>query len=103
MKAFFAARVGTLAGDQVTITRVKYKMKHAASITGAHEGWQSFFLSCDEDNSGFLDWDEFHHMCRDKLGMTERENHLKLLFEQLDTDDSGELTIGELIEFIEKP
>lgn len=103
MLAKFAGRVGTLDSDKVTITKVKYKMKHAASKSGGHVGWRSFFQDCDEDKSGFMDWDEFFIMCRVKLQMTERENHLKLLFEKLDTDDSGELTIDELIEFIEKP
>jgi len=49
-----------------------------------------------------MDWDEFHHMCRERLKLTEKANHLKMIFEKLDRDDSGELSIDELIEFIEQ-
>eukprot|EP00440_Ansanella_granifera_P003801 gb/GFBE01004126.1/.p1 GENE.gb/GFBE01004126.1/~~gb/GFBE01004126.1/.p1 ORF type:complete len:463 (+),score=78.42 gb/GFBE01004126.1/:1-1389(+) len=96
----FAASVNKLNVDEDTIRKVKLKIKHAASAAST-EGWRQFFQDCDEDNSGRMDWDEFFHTCRSKLGLTERENHLKILFEKLDEDDSGELSIDELIEFIQ--
>jgi len=97
----FAAAVSKLDNDEHTIRRVKLRIKHAASNASA-EGWRQFFRGCDTDNSGNMDWDEFLAMCREKLELTERDNHLKIMFERLDDDDSGELSIDELIEFIEK-
>lgn len=97
----FAAGVSRLDVDESDIRRVKLKIKHAAS-SASTEGWRQFFHSCDADGSGRMDWDEFYHMCKERLQLPERENHLKILFEKLDDDDSGELSIDELIAFIEK-
>lgn len=99
--ALFAGAVTKLDIDEPTIRRVKLRIKHAAS-DASDVGWRQFFHECDEDDSGHMDWDEFYHMCRDRLKLTERSNHLKLLFEKLDADDSGELSIDELIDFIEQ-
>lgn len=96
----FAAGVTKLNMDAATIRKVKLRIKHAAS-SASTSGWRQFFRECDEDNSGNMDWLEFIHMCRNKLFLTDRENHLKILFEKLDEDDSGELSIDELIEFLE--
>lgn len=97
----FASGVTRLDVDEADIRRVKLKVKHAAS-SASTEGWRQFFHSCDIDGSGRMDWDEFYHMCKERLQLPERENHLKILFEKLDHDDSGELSIDELIAFIEK-
>mmetsp|Transcript_35804 Transcript_35804/g.64978 ORF Transcript_35804/g.64978 Transcript_35804/m.64978 type:complete len:443 (+) Transcript_35804:50-1378(+) len=97
----FASGVSKLEVDQNAIRRVKLRIKHAAN-NASTEGWRQFFKSCDPDQSGNMDWDEFFDMCRNRLKLDDRENHLKILFEKLDEDDSGELSIDELIEFIEK-
>jgi len=97
----FAHGVSKLEVDQNAIRRVKLRIKHAAS-NASNEGWRQFFQSCDPDQSGNMDWDEFFDMCRNRLKLDDSENHLKILFEKLDEDDSGELSIDELIEFIEK-
>eukprot|EP00930_Biecheleria_cincta_P053136 TRINITY_DN3849_c1_g1_i1.p1 TRINITY_DN3849_c1_g1~~TRINITY_DN3849_c1_g1_i1.p1 ORF type:complete len:487 (-),score=117.29 TRINITY_DN3849_c1_g1_i1:24-1430(-) len=100
MYAEVADGVSKLETDEETIVRIKMKIKHAA--TDAAEGdWREFFRGCDEDQSGCMDWDEFYDMCKARLHLTERQNHLKLLFEKLDVDDSGELSIDEMIEFME--
>lgn len=87
--------------DESTIRKVKIAIKHAASRASSI-GWRQFFRECDEDDSGHMDWEEFHHMCRDRLKLPEQANHLKMLFEKLDKDDSGELSIDELIDYIEQ-
>lgn len=96
----FASEVARLDNDEHTIRKVKLRMKHAAS-GASDEGWRQFFRACDEDGNGLLEWEEFYSMCRERLHLTERENHLKILFERLDADDSGELSVEELIAFIE--
>eukprot|EP00931_Biecheleriopsis_adriatica_P102328 TRINITY_DN77314_c0_g1_i1.p1 TRINITY_DN77314_c0_g1~~TRINITY_DN77314_c0_g1_i1.p1 ORF type:complete len:448 (-),score=115.22 TRINITY_DN77314_c0_g1_i1:77-1420(-) len=97
----FAAGVSKLDVDEADIRRIKLRMKHAASAASS-EGWRQFFRSCDTDNSGNMDWEEFYDMCKTRLNLPERENHIKIIFEKLDLDDSGELAIDELIEFIEQ-
>lgn len=97
----FASGVSRLDVDESDIRRVKLRIKHAAS-SASTEGWRQFFHSCDSDGSGRMDWDEFYDMCHTRLKLPERENHLKIMFEKLDDDDSGELSIDELIAFIEK-
>jgi len=95
----FAKAVEYLDTDEETIIRVKMRLKHAATIVGG-SSWQNFFKDCDPDRSGLLDWDEFVTMCRTKLHLADRDNHLRILFERLDEDASGELSIEELIAFI---
>merc|ERR1712226_394612 len=96
-----AGSVTQLDNDEHTIRRVKLRIKHAA-CGASKEGWRHFFRECDTDGSGDMDWDEFYAMCRDRLQLTDRQSHLKILFERLDDDDSGELSIDELISFIER-
>lgn len=95
----FAKAVELLDTDGETISRVKVRLRQAASIVGGKD-WAQFFLECDPDGSGSIDWDEFLAMCREKLHLAERDNHLKILFDRLDEDGSGELDISELIAFI---
>lgn len=96
----FASAVSKLDIDEPMLRMVKLKIKHAA-CSASSSGWRQFFRDCDQDGSGQMDWDEFYHMCVEVLHLHDRVNHLKLLFEKLDEDDSGELSIDELIEFIE--
>lgn len=96
----FASAVGRMDTDQETVRRVKLRIKQAAANAGT-SGWREFFHECDTDQSGYMDIDEFFDMCWHKLHMDDRKSHLQLLFERLDEDDSGELSIDEMIAFIE--
>ncbi|CAE7337962.1 srfAC [Symbiodinium sp. KB8] len=95
----FAAAVGRMDTDEETVRRIKLRIKHAASVHGEN-GWREFFHECDQDQSGYMDIDEFLDMCRHKLHLDDRKSHLQLLFERLDEDDSGELSIDEIIAFM---
>lgn len=97
----FAAAVGRMDTDEETVRRIKLRIKHAASVHGEN-GWREFFHECDQDQSGYMDIDEFLDMCRHKLHLDDRKSHLQLLFERLDEDDSGELSIDEMIAFMER-
>lgn len=96
----FAKVVSILDADEETIARVKMRLRKAAGIVGGSD-WRFFFHQCDPDNIGFFDWAHFLQMCRDKLHLNDRENSLRVLFDKLDLDGSGELQIDELIAFIE--
>jgi len=96
----FAKAVELLDTDEETVNRVKLRLKHAAQIVGGSD-WRQFFQMQDPDKSGFIDWEEFLQMCRDKLHLNDRDSHLRILFDKLDADGSGELEIEELISFIE--
>jgi Ca2+-binding EF-hand superfamily protein len=97
--AMFARGVELMDTDEETIIRVRMRLRHAAGIVGGTD-WRQFFLDCDPDGNQVLDWDEFLTMCRDKLHLADRDNHLRILFDRLDEDGSGELDINELIQFI---
>lgn len=95
-----AEGVKSLDADQEMIARVKMRLMKAAEIVGGAD-WRAFFHSCDPDQSGTIEWDEFLAMCRDRLHLNDREPHLRILFDKLDLEGSGELPIDVLIEFIE--
>lgn len=95
----FARAVEFLDADDHTLTRIKMRLRQAASIVGGKD-WQKFFHDCDKDNSGTLDWDEFLAICRERLHLADRDNHLRILFEKLDLDASGEISITSMIDFV---
>merc|ERR1719401_2145433 len=95
----FARGVELLDTDEETIIRVRMRLRQAAGIVGGTD-WAQFFFDCDPDGQGQLDWDKFLSMCRDKLHLADRDSHLRILFDRLDEDGSGELDISELINFI---
>eukprot|EP00439_Symbiodinium_sp_Y106_P070667 s4289_g12.t1 len=78
----FAAAVGLWAAevvcrmdtDEETVRRIKLRIKHAASIHGEN-GWREFFHECDQDQSGYMDIDEFLDMCRHKLHLDEPSSY----------------------------
>merc|ERR1712039_1028394 len=55
----------------------------------------------DLDGSGQISWDEFRSMCRRVLKLTDQDIHLRYVFQKLDGDDSGEISIEELISFVQ--
>jgi Ca2+-binding EF-hand superfamily protein len=94
----FANAVELLDTDEETISRLKLRLKQAATVVSGPD-WRGFFHSC-HGGSGKIDWDEFLSMCRDRLHLAENDNHLRVLFDRLDEDGSGELEIEMLITFI---
>jgi len=100
IQEIFAKAVELLDTDEETIIRVKMRLKHSAGVVGGSD-WRHFFHACDPDASGYIDWDEFLAMCREKLHLNDRNNHLRILFDKLDVDGAGELNLDTLIRFIE--
>lgn len=97
--ATFANAVELLDTDEETLIRIKMRLRQAAGIVGGAD-WVQFFHDCDADGSGTLDWDEFHAICRQKLHLADRDSHLRILFERLDVEATGEIAIDHMIEFI---
>lgn len=97
--AAVARGVELLDTDEETINRVKMRMRHSATVVGGTD-WRKFFQDCDPDGSGELDWEEFQELCRTKLHLTDKDSHLRLLFERIDQDGSDELSIDELVDFV---
>jgi len=85
--------------DTETISRMRLRIRSVCTSVEGRD-YRSFFKGMDEDQSGQIDWNEFYKMCRKQLLMTESVNHLRLLFERLDGDNSEEVSIDELIDFV---
>jgi len=94
-----ARGVGLVDTDVETLVRVKMRLKNAASVVGGSD-WEGFFRACDTDQSGQIDWEEFLDTCRGKLHLADRDSHLRILFEKLDREGTGEFSIDDLIHFI---
>eukprot|EP00747_Dinoflagellata_sp_TGD_P169143 gnl/TRDRNA2_/TRDRNA2_197325_c0_seq1.p1 gnl/TRDRNA2_/TRDRNA2_197325_c0~~gnl/TRDRNA2_/TRDRNA2_197325_c0_seq1.p1 ORF type:complete len:447 (-),score=55.94 gnl/TRDRNA2_/TRDRNA2_197325_c0_seq1:48-1388(-) len=95
----FASATEILQDNEAMLHKVKFRIKWAASeVDGI--SWRHFFLSQDFDKSGTITWDEFMTMCRQVLKLKENDDHLKILFQAVDKDHSGELDIAEFLEFI---
>jgi len=95
----FAKAVEILDMDITTITRLKVRLRRAAAtVTGAK--WTQFFEKEDQDGNGCIDWEEFLGMCRTKLHMMDKENHLRILFENIDVNGSDSVSLSEIVAFV---
>jgi len=95
----FGAHCDSLKADDSIMQRLRMRMRNTAQ-TIAGRDWEAFFLEQDDNDSGSLSWAEFHQMCRQKLHMADHDNNLRTLFNRLDEDLSGEISIEELIDFV---
>jgi len=100
----FARGVELLDTDEETVSRIKMRLRQAATIVGSTDrgstDWRQFFYTCDPDGSGSINWEEFLSMCREKLHLADRDCHLRILFDRLDDEGTGELNISDLVNFI---
>lgn len=96
----FAEVVDNLDNDKETLTKIRFRLRRAASTVGGRD-WRMLFYDVDEDHSGKITWDEFHTMCRKRLHITDSAHHVRLIFEILDLDGSEEISIDELVTFVE--
>mmetsp|Transcript_6469 Transcript_6469/g.13314 ORF Transcript_6469/g.13314 Transcript_6469/m.13314 type:complete len:346 (-) Transcript_6469:123-1160(-) len=86
--------------NMVEVMRVR--IKGAAQYLHGEE-WQRFLRELDTDGSGQIGIDEWFVLCRKKLRLTEADAELKGVFDSLDADNSGEISVEELIEFVGDP
>jgi len=89
----------TLDNDEFVVLRMRLNLK-AAAFRDGHIKWIDLFNEIDPDGSASISWSEFRDMCRNKLQVTATDWDLRMLFRKLDYDQSGELSIQELVDFI---
>eukprot|EP00928_Gymnodinium_smaydae_P007047 TRINITY_DN12524_c0_g1_i2.p1 TRINITY_DN12524_c0_g1~~TRINITY_DN12524_c0_g1_i2.p1 ORF type:complete len:197 (-),score=50.42 TRINITY_DN12524_c0_g1_i2:102-692(-) len=82
--------------------RLQKRLKMAAETLAGVE-WELLVREMDSDNSGQIGFSEFLHLCQKKLRLHEEEEDLKYVFDSLDQDKSGEMSIDELIDFVADP
>jgi len=96
----FAAAVESREKDDEQIRRTRQRIWHAAT-TVAGRDWHGLFTEMDADGSGTITWLEFYEVCRNRLHLTDRVDVVRLLFERLDCDSSDDVSIQELVDFVE--
>mmetsp|Transcript_110968 Transcript_110968/g.324602 ORF Transcript_110968/g.324602 Transcript_110968/m.324602 type:complete len:362 (-) Transcript_110968:41-1126(-) len=82
--------------------QVRSRLRGSAQFI-AGEDWQRMLREQDRDGSGQVSFHEFRVTCRTVLKLQEPERSLKLIFDCLDYDGSGEISVEELIEFVSDP
>jgi Ca2+-binding EF-hand superfamily protein len=85
------------------IDMLKRKLRAAQRLLPNDEGWPGLFRVYDADGSGELDHDEFRRAVRRDMRIPEHElsdNDFLRLFELIDNDNSGTISIEELSEFM---
>jgi Ca2+-binding EF-hand superfamily protein len=81
------------------LKKISGRMK-AAAYTNGGQDWAKLFKEMDKDHDGEISWTEFYSMCRRVLKLTDPEPELKAIFQFLDSDGSGEISIDELISLV---
>mmetsp|Transcript_8213 Transcript_8213/g.23493 ORF Transcript_8213/g.23493 Transcript_8213/m.23493 type:complete len:359 (-) Transcript_8213:234-1310(-) len=84
------------------VESMRLRLKNAAE--GVHgRQWSNFMRGADVDGSGLISFDEFSNMVRKQLKVEEPDAHLRIIFESLDDDQSGQISLDELVEFVADP
>ena len=81
---------------------VRKRIKSAAFTFGG-EDWEKFFRQYDKSGDGALELSEFRSAVRRVLKMPPAQltdADIKLVFRHIDADDSGEIRLEELLEFV---
>jgi len=63
--------------------------------------WKEWLRKWNRNGSPHLNWSEFKVMCQKGLKLLDDEMQLMLAFQSLDNDNSGEVTMDEIIDFIQ--
>eukprot|EP01043_Picozoa_sp_COSAG02_P029902 COSAG02_NODE_1882_length_10539_cov_56.252203_3_plen_1220_part_00 len=104
--ADWAEDITAFSGDSkvdIWLEEVKKTLKDATFKTVHAMGWQTLFQDYDADDSGSIDFDEFHQAARNDLHMTEElfpEAHLRSLFNAMDSDGGGEVEYAEFSQWM---
>lgn len=88
--------------DEKTLKRARraWNMLKASFYTRGGVDLEKLFLKADRDGGGDIEWSEFERMC--KLAcVPDEEGDLRVFFNVIDKDNSGQVTLQELYEFAE--
>mmetsp|Transcript_76975 Transcript_76975/g.249397 ORF Transcript_76975/g.249397 Transcript_76975/m.249397 type:complete len:809 (-) Transcript_76975:45-2471(-) len=83
------------------VDRMRTRLR-AAAEERSPGNWAKLFEEQDEDGSGELDYTEFRAMCRGVLRVLDNDYSLRAVFKHVDSSGDGEITIEELVGFIEQ-
>ena len=97
-----AKRLG--AHEAKDMKMIRDKLQAAAEGLGGKKAWANIFKKYDRDNSGEIDFKEFRSAVRKSArisasALSDRE--LQVLFDYVDADSSGELSIGEFNDWLD--
>jgi len=85
-----------------TIEKVRSRLEAAAcNLEG--KDIAAIFRAQDKDHPGFIGWPEFSKFCRRVLRISAEDCHLRAVFGNMDFDGSGEVSIDELVAFLQDP
>ena len=97
-------RVSLLLNKQ--ILKLPSRQYHGGSMQNdqkGHVAWFKLFQEYDTDGSGLLSFREFQHLLRDGIRVTPTElpdDELQSVWQAIDADHSGHVTVGELGKFM---
>lgn len=98
----FARAVEYMSTDQSTIIRIKMRIRHAfAVVVGGAMDFTSLFEEYAHNEDGDITYEEFLLFCRQKLHLVECDSALHVLYEKIDSDGSGGVSVEEFVEFIQ--
>jgi Ca2+-binding EF-hand superfamily protein len=80
------------------VQRMRFRLNAAI---GEKTTSRAFFDKQDIDKSGTLDWEEFEVMCRRRLDIIDDESQLAMVFEALDYNDDGVVSLAEFVAFMQ--
>ena len=92
-------------GEDPVLKMVRGKLRSAAYGSGRKVDWDSMFRKYDKSGDGVLDLSEFLILVRKSLKInpvTLKDREIRQLFKHLDDDNSGEISVGELVGFVDK-
>jgi len=81
---------------------MRARLKGAAQYLRG-EDWDRIFREQNSDGTGKISFTEFRAMCRTVLRLQEPDSLLRVVFDSLDMDSSGDISIEELVEFVADP
>lgn len=81
---------------------MRVRLKGAAQFMKGAD-WERVITSVDADGSGQIGFPEFRKLCRGELRMAEPDSYLRVVFESLDEDGSGEVSVEELLQYVADP
>jgi len=98
---FVEARPRARGPPSVVVERLRARLKAAAYSIG--QNFAKVMWDQDRDSTAHMNWPEFRHTCRRVLRLSGEDAHLKAIFNSLDSDGTGFVSIEEIVAFVQGP